>query len=630
MGMNHVGEKAGSAPTPVEPEEPGRLALAAEFPAADQEKWRDLVAGVLRKTGALKEDFDGPPESLLNTRTYDGFDIRPLYTAEDIAPAAGFPGLPPFVRGGVPEGRVATGWDLRQRHSGTDPVAANKAMLADLEGGVSSLWLRVGAGGIPVASLADALNGVYIELAPVVLDAGAEYEAAAEALLEVFREREIPASAVVGGLGADPIGLRARTGEAHDVRPAAELAARLSGQYPKLSALVADGLPVHEAGGSDSQELGAAVAAGVAYLRALTEAGLSVDDAAAQLEFRFAASADQFLTIAKLRAARKLWARVTEVSGAGVAARGMRQHAVTSPAMFTQRDPWVNMLRGTVACFGAAVGGADAVTVLPFDAAIGEPDAFARRIARNTSVILHEESRLGGVIDPAGGSWYVENLTAELAKAAWAEFTAIEEAGGIESALDSGALGERLASTWAARSKRIARRKDAITGVSEFPNLNEKPVSRPQSTVEPSGGLPRIRYAEAFERLRDRSDAQAERPKVFLATLGPVAAHTARASFAANLFAAGGIESVNGGATTSTEDVVKGFTESGARIACVCGTDSQYTEQAAEVAAALKAAGAQRVLLAGRGEHPEVDENLYAGCDALAVLTGTLAELGVE
>ncbi|AXB49043.1 methylmalonyl-CoA mutase [Amycolatopsis albispora] len=607
------------------------MALAAEFPAADREKWRELVAGVLRKSGALKEDFDGPPESLLNTRTYDGFDIRPLYTAEDTAPPAGFPGLPPFVRGGVPEGRVATGWDLRQPHSGTDPVAANKAMLADLEGGVSSLWLRVGSGGISVASLADALNGVYIELAPVVLDAGAEYEAAAEALLEVFREREIPASAVVGGLGADPIGLRARTGEAHDVRPAAELAARLNGSYPKLSPLVVNGLPFHEAGGSDSQELGAAIAAGVAYLRALTEAGLSVDDAAARLEFRFAASADQFLTIAKLRAARKLWARVTEVSGVAVAARGMRQHAVTSPAMFTQRDPWVNMLRGTVACFAAAVGGADAITVLPFDAAIGEPDAFARRIARNTSVILHEESRLGGVIDPAGGSWYVENLTADLAKAAWAEFTAIEEAGGIESALDTGFLGERLAATWAARSKRIARRKDAITGVSEFPNLTEKPVTRPKSTVDTAdGGLPRVRYAEAFERLRDRADACAERPKVFLATLGPIAAHTARASFAANLFAAGGIESVNGGATASTEEVVSGFTGSGARIACLCGTDSQYTEQAGEVAAALKAAGAQRVLLAGRGDHADVDENIYAGCDALAVLTGTLAELGVE
>ncbi|NDZ98894.1 methylmalonyl-CoA mutase, partial [Streptomyces sp. SID10116] len=254
--------------------------------------------------------------------------------------------------------------------------------------------------------------------------------------------------------------------------------ARLCGErYPGLRALTVDALPFHEAGASAAQELGASLATGVEYLRALHDAGLSVDKAFAQLEFRFAATADQFLTIAKLRAARRLWARVAEVSGAP-AAGAQRQHAVTSPVMMTRRDPWVNMLRTTVACLGAGVGGANAVTVLPFDHELGLPDAFARRIARNTSTILLEESHLARVIDPAGGSWYVERLTDELAHAAWDFFKEIERADGQAAALRSGFVGDRIAATWAERKKKLARRREPITGVSEFPLLTERPVER--------------------------------------------------------------------------------------------------------------------------------------------------------
>ncbi|MEQ0563908.1 methylmalonyl-CoA mutase family protein [Amycolatopsis sp. NEAU-NG30] len=607
-------EVAGPESAPI-----SELDLAAEFPQATREQWQELVAGVLRKSGKLPEDFTGAPESKLVTRTYDGIEIQPLYTAEDVPGDIGFPGLPPYVRGARPEGQVGTGWDVRARFTGDDARAVNKAILADLEGGVTSIWLSV-----PPAALADALNEVYLDLAPVVLDAGAEFEAAAAELLALFDEREIPASEATAVLGADPIGLAARSGSAVALEPAAALAARVAGKYPKVRTIVADGLPFHEAGGSDAQELGALVASGVTYLRALTDAGLDAETAAGQLEFRLAATADQFSTIAKLRAARRLWARVAEVCGFS---SPMRQHAVTSPSMLTQRDPWVNMLRTTVACFGAGVGGADAVTVLPFDAAIGKPDAFSARIARNTHAVLLEESRLAGVVDPAGGSWYVEKLTDDLAHAAWAEFTAIEAAGGLVAELASGALAERLASTWEKRAKRIATRRDPLTGVSEFPNLAEKPVVREpaESTVE--GGLPRHRYAEGFEALRDASDAylaaHGERPKIFLATLGPVAAHTARASFAANLFQAGGIEAVNPGATG---DLPGAFRESGARIACICGTDDAYASQAADVAASL---GAEYVLLAGMGTYDGVDGNVYAGCDALEVLNGLHAKLGV-
>ncbi|MEU4801952.1 methylmalonyl-CoA mutase family protein [Actinosynnema sp. NPDC023587] len=594
----------------------GDLALAAEFPTPDRERWRELVRGVLRKSGA---DFDS-----LVTTTYDGIRVQPLYTAEDVAPPAGFPGLPPFTRGGRPQGAV-DGWDIRQQHA----VPDRNAVLADLENGVTSLWLR----NLPADRLDDVLDDlladVYLDLAPVVVDAGADFREAGLAMLRVWGRRAVPADEVRGNVGADPLGVRARTGAAADFAALHDLV-REARDFPALRVVVVDGLPFHEAGGSDAQELGASLAAGVAYLRELTGLGLSADAAARLLEFRYAATADQFLTIAKFRAARRLWARVTEVVGAP---GPQLQHAVTSPAMMTRRDPWVNMLRTTIACFGAGLGGADAVTVLPFDHAIGLPDDFARRVARNTQSLLLEESRLAGVIDPAGGSWYVERLTDELARAAWAWFREIEAAGGLPAAFPL--VADRLAATWEARGRNLADRTDAITGVSEFPDLAEPVVTRPPAPPEPSGGLPRIRYAQAFEALRDAADAAPERPKVFLATLGPVAAHTARATFAANLFQAGGIGTPSAGPTKTVDDVVAKFRDSGARIACLCGSEKSYQELAGPVVSALRAAGAQRVFLAG-GESAAVpadagvDEYVFTGCAALRVLEHTFEFLGVE
>jgi methylmalonyl-CoA mutase len=471
-----------------------QLRLAAEFDPATRDQWRAMVDKVLRRSGADVDAHDGPVETLLSSETYDSFALQPLYTAADTAPDSGFPGLPPFTRGSRPDGAVAAGWDVRQRHA--DPDTTRGTVLADLENGGTSLWLVVGPSGIPVDALPDVLAEVYLDLAPVTLDAGADVAAAAQALLDLHEDKGIQASEVRGNLGADPLGLRARTGTPQDLDGAAALAARVAQRYPKLRSVVVDALPYHEAGSSDGQELGYALATSVAYLRALTGAGLSVADAARQLEFRFAATADQFGTIAKLRAARRLWARVAEVSGSNTA---VPQHAVTSSTMMTRRDPWVNMLRTTLACFAAGVGGADAVTVQPFDTAIGLPDAFARRIARNTQSILLEESRVAGVIDPAGGSWYVERHTDELAEAGWAVFQEVERAGGIAAALDAGLVDERIAATRDARTARLDAGDEMITGVTVFPNKDEKPLHREPEPAAPAGGLPRVRYAEPFE-----------------------------------------------------------------------------------------------------------------------------------
>ncbi|MFF4686995.1 methylmalonyl-CoA mutase family protein [Streptomyces sp. NPDC001307] len=591
------------------------LSLAAEFPDATHEQWQRLVEGVLRKSG--KEVSGAAAEDALSTTLEDGLRTRPLYTARDTAPDPGLPGFAPYVRGSRPEGNIAGGWDVRQRHT----ALAENAVLADLENGGTSLWLVLGEGGIPVDGLGRALEGVYLDLAPVVLDAGRDTGQAAEALLRLYADKGVAAEAVRGNLGGDPLGYEARTGTPLDFAPYAALAARCAEQYPGLRALTVDALPYHEAGGSAAQELGASLATGVAYLRELTEAGLSVEQAARQLEFRYAATADQFLTIAKLRAARRLWARVAEVCGAPGA---QVQHVVTSPVMMARRDPWVNMLRTTVATLAAGVGGADSVTVLPFDHALGLPDAFARRIARNTSTILIEESHLARVIDPAGGSWYVERLTDELAEAAWEFFRTIERDGGQAAVLRSGRLRTDLATTWAERSKKLAKRREPITGVSEFPLLAEKPVEREPAPEPPSGGLPRVRRDEAYEELRARSDAHlaatGARPRIFLATLGSAAAYTARATFAANLFQAGGIEPVTEGA----------FEDSGATEAVLCSSDALYAEQAEQTAESLKAAGARHVFLAGRGEYAGIDSYVFAGCDAIDVLSATLDRMGVS
>ncbi|MEN3538950.1 methylmalonyl-CoA mutase subunit beta [Microbispora sp. ZYX-F-249] len=586
---------------------------AAGFPQATREQWRALAADVLRRSG-----WDGPPDAVedaLATTTYDAVGVAPLYDAADL------PRTPRVVRGPGP-------WDVRQRHADPDPAATREAIHADLENGVTSLWLDLNA--IDPAALPAVLDGVLLDLAPVVLDAGPRTAQAAQAFLRLVGGVPVPG----GNLGADPIGLAARTGAGVDTGAAGldgavALARRCAADHPGLRAITVDALPYHDAGGADAEELGCSIATGVAYLRALTGAGLTAEQAFGQLEFRYAATADQFLTIAKLRAARRMWARIAEVIGGPGA---QLQHAVTSSAMMTVRDPWVNMLRTTLACFAAGVGGADAVTVQPFDACLGLPDAFARRIARNTQSLLVEEANVARVADPAGGSWYVERLTDDLAARAWEWFQEIERAGGMAAALER-LVPERLAATRAGRADNLAHRRDPVTGVSEFPDLNERPVSRrpgPGLAATSGGGLPVMRYAEEFEALRDLADAQPSRPSVFLATIGPVAAHTARAAFAANLFAAGGVATVTSGPGTDPAAIAAAFRDRGTPVACLCSSDRLYGEHAAAVAAALREAGARRVWLAGKGEYEGVDATLYAGCDALEVLRTTFDDLGVN
>jgi len=607
------------------------LVLAAEFPAATRRDWQRLVARVLHSP-----DGTAAPERELATLTLDGIEIAPLYTPDDGTGGAGYPGQAPFVRGRTAGGH-RLGWDIRGRYSHPDPAVAREQIMTDLDGGVSSLWLEIGAGAIPVEAIPDVLAEVNLDLATVVLDAGEHAGAAAQIFLDTAGRRGVDQLQAV--LGIDPIGLLARTGLNAGMADATALAARCAADLPGVRAIVVDALPFHDAGGTDATELGCALAAGVEYLRALAEAGLPMAGAFGQLEFRFAATADQFATIAKLRAARRTWSRVAERCGVAGQAAGQRQHAVSSWPMTTRRDPWNNILRGTLACFAAGVGGADAITVRPFDAALGLPDDLASRVARNTHAVLAQESHVARVIDPAGGSWYVENLTEALAERAWVWFQEIERSGGLSTALRSGMVAGRIAASRDARRASLAHRREAVTGVSEFPMTGERLLVRPAGGGRPQapGGLPRIRWAQWHEELRDRADAYTQStgtpPTVVLIGVGAPRAAASRAAAVTALLAPAGIAAVTadpGRPGAVVGQPVPGPAES--PVAVVCCADDASSDDVTAAVARLRAAGASRVILAAppdTGPVAAADDVIADGMDVLALQRRILDALGV-
>ena len=606
------------------------MSLAGDFDLAGRDQWMELVEQVLR--GA---PFD---KKLVGT-TYDGIQIQPLYTGADHDGDFGVPGVAPFTRGS----RVVGGaWQVRQAHS---RATGNGAVRDDLAGGADAIELHID-GETSLEELDGLLDGVPSTV-PIMLAPGSE--AAIWHLVSLWDSRGVARDKALGGFGMDP----------RDPAVAEAVANTLSRNYRNVLVAVVNGVRLADQGASEAQELAGSLADGVAYLRACEQMGLDLALAADRLEFRYAAGMDQFLTIAKFRAARRLWARVTQACGIDPVAQ--RQHAVTSGAIMTRRDPWVNMIRTTVACFAAAAGGADAITVSSYDSAIGVPDPMGLRIARNTQLLLREESHLHQVIDPSGGSYYIESLTDALTSAAW----------GLFQELEAGAsLSERVDAVHEARSRDVATRRLPLTGVSEFPDLDEPAVVRPpmESSAASKAGRPRDepavvrpptesrpgspspsctdepavvrppmesdpglrRLAEPFEALRGAAEVGPSRPTAFLASLGPIAVHTARTAFSANLLAAGGIDAVGGDGYDTPEEAASAWTASGTPIAVVCSSDDMYQEHAANAVAALKDAGCGYVLLAGRpDERWGADGYIYMGCDALAALQAIHERLGL-
>ncbi|MFL5131381.1 MAG: methylmalonyl-CoA mutase family protein [Microvirga sp.] len=668
------------------------LSLAADFPQATREQWLKLVEGVLK--GA---DF----QKKLVSRSHDGIAIQPLY---------------PKAEGSAPIAREQAGrWRVSQRVDHPDPAKANELALLDLEGGADALTLvtrRAPAArgfGVRIDSLDDldrALAGVMLDLIHLRVDAGGHGRQMAALVLALAERRGHQLSDLSLDLGLDPIGAMAAQGRMSASWDA--VAQRMGDTLNHLiaqgfagRAFLADGRVYHEAGASEAQELAAVLATGIGTLRALEVRGHSLDAARRAISFLLVADADEFLTVAKLRALRRLWARVEQACG--LEPKPIRLHAETAWRTTTRRDPWVNVLRTTVAVFSAGIGGADAITVLPFTAALGLPDAFARRIARNTQAILLDESNLSRVADPAAGAGGFEALTDALCEKAWTLFQEIEREGGILESLKGDTLQARIAAVRAQREKAVATRKEPITGTSEFPNIHEADVAvlfpspmwggargwgdgaeldqrgaHPSSISSPQGGgeqvaatettfaalvqmagqgaslpqladtasgpspvsiapLPSTRTAEPFELLRDRADAYraktGERPRVFLANLGPISAFTARATFAKNFFEAGGIEAVMTDGFSDDDKLRQAYIESKARLSCICSTDEIYEKHALDAADVLRSAGSPLISLAGRPGEREAELTragittfIYAGCDTLEVLSRALDE----
>jgi methylmalonyl-CoA mutase len=612
------------------------LPLAAEFPPASREDWLRLV----------KRTLKGTPYKRLVSKTRDGLPIEPIY--ERAAGARVIAGRPAGSR-----------WTVMQRVDHPDPKAANAGALDDLENGVTGLAVLVAGApsangfGVKDATAAvfdGALANVQLDAISLRLDAGARDLRAAEALISLAAERGVGLDQLDVSLGFDPFGTLAAQGRlAEPVDAALKRRAQFAAALGKTflgAAFLADGRRVHDAGGSEVQELAFALASAVAYLRELDAVGVDPEAGRRQISFLLAADADQFLTLAKFRAMRKVWARMEEALA--LAPAPIRLHAETAWRMTTKRDPYVNWLRTAVAAFAAGLGGADGVTVLPHSAALGLPNRFARRIARNTQLILQDESNLHRVADPGAGTGAIEDLTEKLAAAAWKRFQKIERAGGIAAALASGHLQREVATVRRAREHDVARRKEPLTGTSEFPDLSEAPVAvlrvkRPtvpkiKAKVEIEA-LPRTRLGEPFEQLRDAADAAAargKRPKIFLANLGTAADFGEQANFTKSLFEAGGIEAIANDGFLSDDALAQAFKKSKARIACLCSSDDLLASQGERAARTLKEAGGKLVFIAGRPKNESAlrkagaDDFVYAGADAIAALTRAHATLGIK
>jgi methylmalonyl-CoA mutase len=617
--------------------DPDTLSFAGDFPQVTREDWRKLVDAVLK----------GEPFERLRSETYDNLSIEPLYDrAADAKPAAG------RAPGGA--------WTLSQRVDHPDAAAANAQALEDLENGATGLVLvfagSVSANGFGLdpsgQALGRVLDGVHLDAGVTIdLDLPVAQGYVVNNLTQLMRSRNVAAAAVDLRAGLDPLGQLAVTGRSP--RSWSETSRELAAAIGELSAagfrgpfVVADGRVIHNAGGAEAQELAFALGSAVAYLRALEAGGMPLDAARTAIYFRLSADAEQFLTMAKFRALRKLWARVEDACG--LAPKPAIIAAETAWRMMTRRDHDVNMLRTAIAVAAAGLGGADSVAALPHTSALGLSDAFARRVARNTQLVLLQESNLARVADPAAGSGALEAMTQSLCTAAWALFQDIEKAGGVWPALASGMLQQQVAAVRAERQKAIARRKDILTGTNAFPNIFETaaavldvaPVAPPthSEAAVTAPALTPMRLAEPFEKLRDASDAilakTGARPKVFVANLGTPAEFAAGASFAKNFFEAGGIEAVSDEGV-DRPPLAAAYAAAGAKLACLCSADRIYESEAAPAAAALKAAGAEHIYLAGRPREREaalraagVQSFIYEGCDALATLKAAYDILG--
>tara|TARA_B110000971_G_scaffold221632_1_gene269593 strand:+ start:131 stop:1906 length:1776 start_codon:yes stop_codon:yes gene_type:complete len=588
------------------------LKLGSDFGNPSQGDWLAAVESALR----------GKAADSLVSQDLAGFERQPLYT-QATAPSetSGLPGFAPFTRGPQAVNNTYLPWHIAQRAVIGRKGVDNAALMTDLNGGVTALWLDFSQSVPDAGALKALLQDVRLDLAPLCLVPRAHGMAAVQPVLDYYDQHEA-APETVGYLNLDPLAASLEHGEMGEMGETAafDYAAlpSLSTARPGLRWMTSSGAAYHAHGASVPQELGWMLAGLTDYMRELEAVGVSPAQALSKIILTVAADVDFFATLAKIRAARLLFANIAEAVGAPDTPPQI--HAESSLRAFADIDPWVNILRATAATMGAGIAGVDVMCVAPCTATSASDSTLTRRIARNTQIILQEESHIGQVTDAAGGSYYVEQLTHDLATSAWEIFQDIEATGGLRAAVADGRIGDAIIHQRAAFDAAMDTRAHAMVGVSEFPNLEEAPLEAASQT--------QYRLSHGFEALRNK--AQKSKPKTFLACLGDMASYTPRANFVTNLYAAGGLHAILGDGGTDYGAIAEAFKKSNAKIAVICGSDEDYETHAPALAAALKVAGVVHLALAGKPRDiTDVDDYCFAGCQALSYLTNIHTKLGL-
>ena len=560
-----------------------REKLFTEFPPVSTEQWEAAIAVDLK--GA---DY----ERKLVWRTGEGFNVRPYYRAENLegiqflgSQAGEFP----YVRGT----RAHNRWRVHQTVEVNCPKEANAEALKLLNAGVDSLGFEIAKEDFTAADLDELLRDICVPAISLVFSGKGTGNGAELVIAKLEKEGKIAEADVAFAI--DPLvkGLSTKgdfcspNGEKCFARIAALIKKTAAYKHIRIVTVSAD--IFSNAGSTIVEELAFALSAGNEYLARLTDAGLTVDEAARKLRFSFAVTSNYFMEIAKLRAARMLWANIVKAYNPEKNCAGkMMIHATTSKWNQTVYDPYVNMLRGTTEAMSAAIGGVYSMEVTPFDRSFETPSEFAKRIARNVELLLKHESHFDQVVDPAGGSYYVENLTQSIAAEAWKLFLEIEQKGGYTEAYKAGVIKERVEASAAAKDKAIATRRQSLLGANQFPNftevapkeITEDAVKRPQAK---GNVLTPYRGAMAFEEMRLHVDRSGKEPKAFMLTCGNLAMARARAQFSCNFFACAGIRVIDNTFFKSVEEGVKAALESKAQIVVVCASDDDYAEVAPKV-----------------------------------------------
>jgi len=562
--------------------------LFTEFPPVSTEAWMNKVTADLK--GA---DFD----KKLVWKTNEGFSVKPMYRAEDIeglAQTSSTPGEFPYVRGTKTDNK----WSVRQEIEVENIEAANAKALDILNKGVDSLGFIIDSEDVSAENIAALLKGICLECVELNFKTCACASVQlAQILAAYFASVNVDPAKIKGSLNFDPIGRELARGKQFEA--AAKAYAELveaTKALPNFRVLAVNAAYLNNAGAYSYQELGFALAWGNEVLAQAKEAGLSVDAAAQNIKFNFGVGSNYFMEIAKFRAARMLWANIVKAyAPANLASAKLSAHAVTSDWNMTIFDAHVNLLRTQTEAMSAALAGVDSITVNPFDKTYQESDDFSERIARNQQLLLKEESHFDKIVDPSAGSYYIEHLTASIAKQAWALFLDIEEKGGFLAAVKSGLVQDTVNSAGTTRRAAIAARKEVLLGSNQFPNFNEKAAAKIKTTTEDCGcnegvtakTLSFTRGASEFEALRLATEKAAKRPKAFMLTIGNLNMRLARAQFSCNFLACAGYEVVDNLGFETIEAGVEAAKAAGADIIVLCSSDDEYAVFAPEAKAAI-------------------------------------------